>query len=274
VTEGNTKGKNDTMDSNNNTVSAADRRRDGGLSVERIKALRNFEQMFSYHFDDISLLDNALTHRSFVHENQILGCKDNERLEFLGDAVIDLFVTDLLMKRFPDYTEGQLSKLRASLVNEYPLADLAQKFKVGDYLLLGKGEESTGGRMKTSLLANTLEAIIAAVYLDSNMEKTKEFLKNLIKSLVERGEKIFVYKDYKTSIQEISQNCFKEAPRYVLLGEYGPDHNKTFKIGVYIGDIINAYGTGKSKKEAEQDAARKVYKELQKNKGEDLQELA
>ncbi|MDI6776128.1 MAG: ribonuclease III [Syntrophales bacterium] len=255
---------NSATDSSNSLLPAGDEQETKGLSEERIEALRNFEQIFSYHFGDISLLDNALTHRSFVHENPTLDCKDNERLEFLGDAVLELCISDLLMKMFPDYTEGQLSKRRSSLVNEQPLADLARRFKIGDYLLLGKGEESSGGRVKNSILANTFEAVIAAVYLDCGLEKTEELIKNLIDSLIERGERILVYRDYKTAVQEISQTRFKEIPRYILLGEYGPDHDKVFEVRLSIAHVITACGTGKNKKEAEQQAAKKAYEELQK----------
>ena len=265
MTEETYKRSNGAMDSSNNPpATTGDEQREERLSEERIEALRDFEQIFSYHFRDISLLDNALTHRSFVNENPTLDCKDNERLEFLGDAVLELCISDLLMKRFPDYTEGQLSKLRASLVNEQPLADLARKFKIGDYLLLGKGEESSGGRVKNSILANTSEAIIAAIYLDCGLEKTEELIKNLVDSLIERGERILVYKDYKTAVQEISQTRFKEIPRYILLGEYGPDHDKVFEVRLSIAHVITTCGTGKNKKEAEQQAAKKAYEELQK----------
>ena len=257
---------NDTIvnDHNHHFTPAGDEQK--GLSAERIAALRNFEQILSYRFNDISLLDNALTHKSFVHENPTLESRDNERLEFLGDAVLELCVSDLLMKMYPDYAEGQLSKLRSSLVNEQPLADLSRRFKTGDYLLMGRGEESSGGRVKSSILANTFEAIIAAIYLDCGFEKTEEFMKNLIESLIERGERILVYKDYKTAVQEISQTRFKEIPRYTLIGEDGPDHDKVFKVRLFIADVITTYGTGKNKKEAEHQAAKKAWKELQKIK--------
>jgi len=260
-------GPNSTTDSSNFPLPAGDEQEVRGLSEERIEALRNFEQIISYQFRDISLLDNALTHKSFVHENPTLDRKDNERLEFLGDAVLELCVSDLLMKMYPDYTEGQLSRRRSSLVNESPLADLAQKFKVGDYLLLGKGEESSGGRTKSSILANTFEAVIAAIYFDCGFEKTEEFIKHLVDSLIERGARLVVYKDYKTLVQEISQTRFKEMPRYTLIDEYGPDHDKAFEIRLSIAGVIIACGTGKSKKEAEQQAARKAYEELREKYG-------
>ncbi|MDO8785637.1 MAG: ribonuclease III, partial [Syntrophales bacterium] len=232
-------------------------------------ALKNLEQIISYQFKDISLLDNALTHKSFVHENPTLDRKDNERLEFLGDAVLELCVSDLLMKMYPDYTEGQLSRLRSSLVNELPLADLAQKFNIGDHLLLGKGEELSGGRTKSSLLANTFEAIIAVIYLDSGFEKTEEFIKCLVDSLIERGAKLAVYRDYKTVVQEISQTRFKDMPRYILINEYGPDHDKVFEIRLSIAGAISTYGMGKSKKEAEQRAAKRAYEEIQEKYRDD-----
>ena len=233
-------------------------------SEDRRELLRNFERIISYQFKDLTLLDNALTHKSFVHENPTLNRKDNERLEFLGDAVLELCVSDLLMKRYPDYTEGQLSRLRSSLVNELPLADLAQKFNIGDYLLLGKGEDISGGRTKNSLLANTFEALIAAIYLDCGFEKTEDFIRSLVDSLIERGARLLVYRDYKTVVQEISQSRFKEMPRYNLINEHGPDHDKVFEIKLSIAGEITTYGTGKSKKEAEQQAAKEAYEEIQK----------
>jgi ribonuclease III len=234
------------------------------MTEERTAALNQFQEMIHYHFRDKNLLDTALTHRSFVNENPSLACHDNERLEFLGDAVLELCVSDLLMKKFPDYTEGQLSQLRASVVNEQPLANLAKNFKIGDYLLLGKGEESSGGRTKPSLLSNTLEALLAAIYLDSSFQEVSEFINRLFALLINEEQKTFMYRDYKTMVQQISQNRFKETPHYTLIREYGPDHDKTFEIELSITDKIITAGTGKNKKEAEQQAAEKALEALEK----------
>ena len=234
------------------------------IPEDRIADLNNLAEILSYTFSDLSLLDNALTHRSFANENQDSHYKDNERLEFLGDAVLELCITDILMKDFPDDTEGQLSKLRASVVNEQPLAELAKQFHVGDFLLLGKGEECSGGRTKSSILENTVEAIIASVYLDGGYEKTLSFINDLFQPLIKKWAKVPFYHDYKTSLQEQSQGRFKIIPKYQLVSEYGPDHDKMFQIQVSIADITSTTGLGKSKKEAEQEAAKKALEELEK----------
>jgi len=218
------------------------------IPEDRVADLNNLAEILSYTFSDISLLDNALTHRSFANENQDLHYKDNERLEFLGDAVLELCITDILMKDFPDDTEGQLSKLRASVVNEQPLAELAKQFHVGDFLLLGKGEECSGGRTKNSILANTIEAIIASVYLDGGYEKTLLLINDVFQPLIQKWTKVPFYHDYKTSLQEQSQGRFKIIPKYQLVSEYGPDHDKMFQIQVSIADITSTTGLGKSKK--------------------------
>ncbi len=232
------------------------------MTDERFDDLRELEQRLSSRFRDISLLDNALTHRSFVNEKPCFVCRDNERLEFLGDAVLGLCISDILMEKFPDYTEGQLSKLRSSLVKEQPLAEMARKFGIGNYLLLGKGEESSGGREKNSLLANTMEALIAAVYLDCGFNETLLFVKRLFSFLIEDSARELTYSDYKTALQEVAQNRFREAPQYALLSEYGPDHDKIFEMELNIAGAITAVGTGKNKKEAEQQAARKALEML------------
>jgi ribonuclease III len=235
------------------------------MTEERRIALKKLEEYLSCSFSNLSLLDNALVHRSYVNEKLSSSFKDNERLEFLGDAVLDLCISDLLMKNYPDYTEGQLSKLRASIVNEQPLAELARNFQIGSFILLGKGEESSGGRSKASILANTFEAVIAAVYLDGGFERAREFIRRLFAPFIEEGIRRITYRDYKTALQEFSQNRFKEIPRYALIGEYGPDHDKIFEIRLTIPDIIETTGEGKSKKEAEQSAAHKALDELLQN---------
>jgi ribonuclease-3 len=235
------------------------------MNQERMQALKELEASLGYCFKDIGLLDNALTHRSFVNENNSLPCKDNERLEFLGDAVLELTVSDMLMKKFPDYAEGELSKLRASVVNEQPLAGLARNFRIGEFLLLGRGEESSGGRMKPSLLANAFESLVAAMYLDGGFDRAAAFTGRLFEPLIEAGTAAAVYRDYKTAAQEICQNLFQELPRYIILAETGPDHDKRFEISLVVGEKPIATGTGRNKKEAEQQAAKMALETLRKN---------
>jgi ribonuclease-3 len=223
--------------------------------------LNQFQEILHYHFRDASLLNTALTHRSYVNENPSEASRDNERLEFLGDAVLELCISDLLMRHFPDYQEGHLSQLRAAIVNEQPLANLAKSFHLGDYLLLGKGEEASGGRSKPSLLANAFEALIAAIYLDGGFEEAEALIRRLFAPLIEEGYR--TYRDYKTTVQQISQHAFKETPRYTLIHESGPDHDKTFEIRLSIADRIQTTGTGKNKKEAEQRAAEQAIRILE-----------
>lgn len=233
------------------------------MMEERIAQLKVLERQMDCWFKDLVLLDNALIHRSFVNENSLTACQDNERLEFLGDAVLELCISDMLMEKFPAYTEGQLSKLRASVVNELPLAELARRFNLGEYLLLGKGEESSGGREKNSLLANAFEALIAALYLDCGFDRTLLFVKKLFEPLIAEGAQGSVYRDYKTKLQEISQNRFKEMPHYSMSSEEGPDHNKVFEVKLTINGVMEALGRGKSKKEAEQQAAKMALEVFQ-----------
>jgi ribonuclease III len=232
------------------------------MTEDRIQSLKELETSIGYGFNDLGLLDNALTHRSFVNENSVLPCKDNERLEFLGDAVLELTVSAMLMKKFPDCAEGELSKLRASVVNEQPLAKLARRFRIGEYLRLGKGEEASGGRTKPSLLANAFESVVAAMFLDGGFDRTAAFIEGLFEPLIEAGGAAAVYTDYKTTAQEICQNLFRELPRYLLLSETGPDHEKRFETSLVIGERVIATGMGKSKKEAEQKAAKMALETL------------
>ncbi|MFZ3114751.1 MAG: ribonuclease III [Syntrophales bacterium] len=232
------------------------------MTEERSASLKELERKLGCLFQDVELLDNALSHRSFVNENPDLAVRDNERLEFLGDAVLGLCISDMLMEAFPGYTEGQLSKIRASLVNEQSLAELARKFNLGDYLLLGRGEEITGGREKHSLLANTFEALIAALYIDCGLNRTLAFVNRLFSPLIAQGTGELSYRDYKTALQEMVRTHFKVMPQYVMIGSYGPDHDKIFQVRLTVNGILEASGTGKSKKEAEQQAAKEALERL------------
>ena len=210
----------------------------------------------------------ALVHRSFAYENQDSRA-DNETLEFLGDSVLGLAISHLLLDLFPHCDEGELSRLRSSIVNERELAQIASSFSLGDFLLLGKGEELSGGRQKPSLLANGLEAVLAAVYLDGGLDSALRLVQTLFSDYLEHKEEDFLLKtldkDYKTQLQEITQARLKLTPLYYLESEVGPDHDKTFFMRVEIGDRVLAYGDGKSKKEAQQEAARKAIARIEED---------
>lgn len=233
------------------------------MDEERIKNLEELSETLSYTFNDITLLDISLSHSSYANENPDLAGEDNERLEFLGDAVLQLCMSDILIRRFPDYAEGQLSKVRAALVNEHSLAGLAREHRIGDFLLLGRGEENSGGRDKDSLLGDAVEAIIGAIYLDGGYEKALRFIRVTFQSLVDEWIESPIYLDYKSLLQETSQGRFKLVPQYRITGASGPDHDKTFEVEASIGDIVSTTGAGKNKKEAEQNAARKALQRLE-----------
>ena len=224
----------------------------------RKKALKALQKKIHYRFQSLDLLDQGLKHRSFAHENLEAGGGDNERLEFLGDAVLDLVVSHLIMERHPDYSEGDLSRLRAAVVNELRLARIARELDLGEYLLLGKGEEASKGREKNSILAASLEAVLAAVYLDGGFKKSFKAISELFSPYLEIAEKEGFYQDFKTKLQEVSQEALKSTPRYLLAKEFGPDHDKVFGVKVLIQEKVAGVGAGKSKKEAEQRAAQKT----------------
>jgi len=235
------------------------------MDEERIKTLRDLSAMLEYTFGDIAMLDRALIHGSYANENPDLAQGDNERLEFLGDAVLQLCMSDILMERFPGYTEGQLSKARASMVNDQSLAGLARRFRIGDFIRLGRGEEKAEGRNKDSILGDTFESLIGVIYLDGGHEASRGFIRRVFQPLVEEWAAQPVYQDYKSLLQEASQGRFREIPRYRIVGSSGPDHDKTFEVEASVGNRIATTGSGKNKKEAEQDAARKALEELEKS---------
>ena len=228
--------------------------------------LDDLQRVLQYQFRGPHTLHQALVHRSFAHENPQYEQADNETLEFLGDAVLGLAVSHLLLERFPNFNEGDLSRLRSSIVNERELAKLALSLNLGDYLLLGKGEELTGGRQKSSLLADTVEAVLAAIYLDGGLETAIDVVKRLFCAYFDEerdGDPLKAWdKDYKTQLQELTQARLKLTPAYVLETEEGPDHDKTFYVSVALDGRILAQGSGKSKKEAQQEAARQALEKL------------
>ncbi len=217
--------------------------------------MKALEERVFYHFRNRGLLEEALRHRSFVNEQTNLTLRDNERMEFLGDAVLNLIISTILIRGYSDFTEGQLSRIRAGLINENQLSTLAATLNLGDFIQMGKGEILSNGRNKKSILANTLEALIAAVYLDGGFERAFEFIQRHFSDLIEMIPDMLNLSDHKTRLQEWAQAEGHEVPEYILISSSGPDHDKTFSVQVKLFDRV-ALGTGKSKKAAEQDAAK------------------
>ena len=218
----------------------------------------DLEKKIDYHFKTTLFLEEALRHRSFVNEQPQKGLRDNERLEFLGDAVLNLCIGHLLMTYHPELHEGDLSRIRASLVNETRLASIARTIDLGLYIQLGKGELQAQGNDKNSILADALEALIAAVYLDGGFEIAFNLIKNLFAPLLRSNFCHANVLDYKSRLQELVQTIYQKTPSYQIIKEIGPDHDKVFMARVTIADIT-AEGEGKSKKMAQQDAARKAH---------------
>jgi len=214
--------------------------------------------ILGYFFTNQELLSQAFRHPSYVYENEDLRLSDNQRLEFLGDAVISLAISHLLMESFPDIKEGDLSKYRASLVSENGLNHIARELYLGNYLLLGKGEEQTNGRKKPSIISDAFEALIGAVYLDGGFTEALRIITKLFSPLLNTIDLGTSMNDFKTELQEYSQETFQSPPEYRVEKETGPDHNKTFYVSVYLKDALSGRGKGKSKKEAEQKAAKEA----------------
>ena len=227
------------------------------MQEDRINALVPLQGVLCYEFKDLELLNKSLTHKSYSNE-VLLTSKNNERLEFLGDSVIDLIMADYMFLTYPDLPEGSLSKIRAAIVNENSLARLAIKLELGSYLLLGKGESFSGGRQKASILANAYEALVGALFCDSDFRTTADvFLPQLIEKIDEfMGACIAT--DFKSDLQEYTQNRFSCVPLYEVVGEIGPGHNKRFDVKVKIRSQVLGSGKGRSKKEAEQNAAKEA----------------
>ncbi len=216
-----------------------------------------FEAKIGYKFRNRSYLETALTHSSYANEHKI---RNNERLEFLGDSVLSLVVSENLFKRFSEDDEGDLSKIRASLVCEKGLFELAKKIDLPDFVMLGKGEEATGGRGRASVISDAFEAVLAAIFLDSDFATAKNWLLSLMKEELENAK--LPSTDYKTIIQEITQKNGHGKVSYELVRTSGPDHDKSFVCAVLVDDVRICEGEGKSKKEAEQDAAKNAIEIL------------
>jgi ribonuclease III len=223
------------------------------------------EKKLGHTFKNKSLIETALCHRSFINEQSDPNLRDNERFEFLGDAVLSLTAGHILMDFFPDLNEGELSRMRASLVNESRLASIAKTIHLGEHLKLGKGELQTNGRGKKSILADTFEAVIAAVYLDGGFDASFKIIKLHFSPFLNSIARPTADLDYKSRLQELVQTTHRSIPSYHIIDETGPDHDKMFKVQLKIQNIITE-GTGKSKKLAQQAAAKKALEILDKNK--------
>ena len=218
--------------------------------------MEQLEKNLKYTFKNKGLLKNALTHSSYANEKKG-STTSNERLEFLGDSVLSIIVSDYIYKNFPNLPEGQLTRLRASLVCEKSLCSFSKQLGVGDYILLGKGERANGGAARPSILADAFEAILAAIYLDGGIEPAKRHVLRFVQSELSHLEHEN-FKDYKTELQEIIQRNPEEKLTYVLTGETGPDHDKCFTVEVHLNSNVIGEGSGHSKKNAEQAAAKKA----------------
>ena len=221
------------------------------------------QKVIGYRFRDRGLLEHAMTHTSRANEDVTGGVIDNESLEFLGDAVLGFVIADTLFREFPEWDEGEKSKTKASMVSTFALAKQAELLHLGDHLLLGRGEEKTGGRRKQALLADTYEALIAAIYLDGGIDAARAFIKREFTPLVDIARRHGVSgQDYKSGLQELVQARSQPLPQYRLVGTFGPDHEKRFEVEVLVGGESLARASGPSKKEAEQEAAKRALENL------------
>nr|WP_272461817.1 ribonuclease III [Intrasporangium calvum] len=226
--------------------------------------LAHLQEVVGQEIDEPLLL-RALTHRSYAYENG--GVPNNERLEFLGDSVLGLVVTDTLYRTHPDLPEGQLAKLRAAVVNMRALADVARTFDLGQFVMLGKGEEATGGRDKASILADTMEALIGTVFLSTDIERAAQFIHHHFDPILEEAATLGAGLDWKTSLQQVAAAVGQGAPEY-RVDEEGPDHEKEFHARVVLGDEVLGEGHGRSKKEAEQKAAKQAWHTLDRRRAD------
>jgi ribonuclease-3 len=229
------------------------------------KNLADLESSLGYKFKKKSLLKEAITHKSYAHEKQKGVLSFNERMEFLGDSVLELIISEYIFTSHPEYTEADLSRIKSYTVQEATLAETAQNIDIGKHLLLGKGEELTGGRAKSSLLADAFEALLAAIYLDGGYKKARDFIhRHLIHKTDELSTKKFIF-DFKTKLQEVAQAQFSVLPKYIVHKEEGPEHKKTFEVKVFINDDYLGMGKGNTKKAAAQKAAEAALKKIKKN---------
>lgn len=221
-----------------------------------MKDFKTFEARVGIQFNDLDLLRQAFTHRSYLNEHRFEGAGHNERLEFLGDAVLELIATHFLYEKYPDRAEGELTAYRAALVNAVTCAEVAQELGINDYLLLSRGEAKDTGRARGVLLANAFEALVGAIYIDLGYDAAKQFIDKHLFPKIDEIVRKKLWQDAKSALQEKVQEAEGITPHYTVLKETGPDHDKQFVVGVYMRDVQLAEGVGKSKQEAEQAAAR------------------
>jgi ribonuclease-3 len=224
-----------------------------------------WQQSLGIAFNNISLLEQALVHSSYVNENPGLAPTSNERLEFLGDAVLGLVVAERLYQDFPQFTEGRMTRLRAALVRRETLARMAQAIGLGDYLYLGKGEEASGGRQKPVNLAGAVEAVIGAIFLDQGLARARDFTLKLLEADLQKAVTQGGSIDYKSELQELIQAREQQTPSYHIIESTGPEHDKRFTVEVKVGDTLLGRGSGKSKKAAESEAARVALEKLHRD---------
>jgi ribonuclease III len=229
---------------------------------DRIFELKALCEALGVAFKNLDLLDEALTHRSYAHESGAKPGRDYERLEFLGDAVLELSISHLMMEKFPHLKAGDLTKMRASAVNKSSLARLSQDLGLGRYIRLSRGETQTFGHEKKSILADVFESVIGAIYLDQGMKKSIAFVKKQFKEMLSGHIEPLLTFDYKTRLQELTQAQFGKTPTYRVVAATGPDHNKQFQVELSIAGQVRGRGIGKTKKDAEQEAAREAYLSL------------
>ena len=220
-----------------------------------MKKLNELQSRIGYDFNDIELLKTALTHTSYANEHKRRMIKHNERLEFLGDSVLSLIITTYLFKNLSSITEGELSRIRSTIVCENSLKMSGDQFDISHYIYMGRGEEQTGGRNRSSIVSDAMEALIASIYLDSGYESAERFVLSQMKDIIDKAIEGKLFKDYKTQYQEMIQKKSNSKIEYVVISEEGPDHQKTFTVGLMLNDRNVSTGEGRSKKAAEQKAA-------------------
>lgn len=229
----------------------------------RLEELKKLQDRLGYRYKDIALLNCALTHSSYANEKGLPKSWHNERLEFLGDAVLEMITSEFLYREYTEYPEGTLTRMRAALVKGQALGLYAKELGLGKFLRIGRGEEQNGGRKRVSILADTLEAIIGSMYLDGGYAPARDFVLRYIRNKSKKRIDQSLADDYKTNLQEIVQASGRQEIEYRLVAQKGPDHDKTFRVRVLIGDRIYGEGDGKSKKEAEQRAAKMALEKLE-----------
>jgi ribonuclease-3 len=229
-------------------------------------SLPELEELLGYRFTNRALLVQALTHRSFVNESDDKRMKNNESLDFLGDSVLGFVISARIFQLFPDFKEGELSKIKAYLVSATNLIQLARRIRLGDFIFLSRGEEKSGGRTKRAIIVDAYEAIIGALFLDGGVEAASNFIERQIRAILENLDiRQLTYGDFKSALQEYLHNIGRPEPVYHVVNELGPDHKKTFVIQVLIDEEIVAESTGRTKKEAQQSAARLALQKIQQS---------